>query len=314
MIVNGINKNRYLINNPIYVDITNIPSAASYVLVTIQPEENGQDNIPPSLRLYPINGALYFDLSEGIKSFFPVPDFKNETPLGQPILTNYLRAKISFAAVNSTGETLETVSSKNHFMRGGRKNHKTNQTLSANEDLRVSDKSPRWGAYPVRRFYLDDDNAIISTNLLPQDTENMRVVGCNPMYFKFLNTLGGYSYWLFEKWRYTENVKDSDVVRSRKFNYSLGAEPTYELEAEGRVDRRYFKTIRSLAESSEIYVYDLESKIFEDAITLVPGAARDPWTKVYGGKNKVETNSVQAVETFKLNFDVYPQQKPTVKW
>lgn len=320
MAVSGLNRDRYLINNPIWVDVTAVPSTAIYVRVTIDALNLPDSNIPTSLRLHPLNGSLYFDLSEAVKSFFPVPDFSAETASGTPILTNYENIKVILAAINQTGQTVQELEFTKLYIRGGAEGVRTNVSLGQNAVLKESTKIPRWGAYPVRKYYLAGDGsrsgvAIHSNTTIPAtETEQRRVLGCNPIYFKFLNTQGGYSYWLFEKWEGEKTTKSADTVMSRSLDYSLGAEIEYEIEVETRVERPYFKTMRALVQSPEVYVFNLNALLFEDATSGASTVSRQGWGKVFGGNNSVTFNNNEDVKEVKFKFDVITKQRPSLKW
>jgi len=318
MIVVGLNRNRYLINNPIWVEIIEIPSESIYVTATIvRLAPDGSDipeSAPTTLRLSHSNNTLYFDLSEGIKSFFPIPNFELETASGSDIGTNYQDARVTLKAVSASGAILEEMMFTRTFIRGGRDGDINNTVLGAGATLKESTLIPRWQAFPVRKYYLTAQNRIASTVSIPaNETEQRRVVGCNPIYFKFLNTQGGYSYWLFETWDSEKSTKKAQRIESRDRNYSLGTDIDYELEVEGRVERRYFATMRALIQSPEIYVYNLRALLFSDAVgtSLVQRIA---WDKVYAGANKMSVSSSEILKEVKFKFDVLTKQRPTVLW
>lgn len=324
MVVQRINGDRYLINNPIWVDITSVPDAALFVTISIEPVNGASQVSPPSLRLYAYNNAIQFDLSDAIKSFFPVPDFSRETANDVPIQTNYLTTCIVFRAIGPDGsEVLEEVIVNKTFIRGGRDTQRFNASVALSAVLKESTKIPRWGGFPVRKYYFEASRDtrktyynILSTTIIPADeTEQRRVIGCNPIYFKFLNTLGGYSYWLFETFTAEKSAGKAQIVENRNANYSLGNEIEYELEVEGRVEREYYQTMRALIQSPEIYVWDLNSKVFADRTGTVDVIqARDPWVKVFAGKNKISFESNEDLKDVSLKFEIKTEQRPTVKW
>lgn len=333
MEITGLTSDRYLINNPIWVDITNIAAGVKYVSVSLSNARQAVQvaSIPPipvSLRLYPLNGRLYFDLSEGIKSFFSLPDFSRETPNDTPIGTNY---ETIFVRIQSTDgvRVYDSYTVSKTFIRGGRDGSLSNRFLSLSTILKESTKIPRWGFYPVRKFYMTASrdtrttyHDIRSTTDIPYDEiDERRIIGCNPLYFKFLNTKGGYSNWLFEKWEYEKATDAGETIQNRNFNYSLGSETEHEIEVESRIERDYFETLRALVQSPEVYVYELEAKLYRDVVsggqTFGTGGvalSRGGWYRVYPGKNKITFKSSEDVKDIKLKFEVPNLQRPTVKW
>ena len=318
MEVTGLNRDRYLINNPIWVEVREIPSEAIYVSTTItRLNTDGTEipeNAPTTLRLHSINGVLYFDLSEGIKAFFPVPDYRNTGSNNTPIGHNYQKARVTFKATSQTGIIVEEIQFTRTYIRGGKDGPGFNLSLAQGEVLKESTRIPRWGTYPVRKYWLNDLNEIVSSGIIAEtETDVRRVVGCNPIYFRFLNTSGGYSYWLFENWELSKSAKKAQRIESRDLDYSLGAEISFQLEVEGRIEKEYYRTVRALLQSPEIYVRDLESKVYNDS--LVNTASRSqPWYKVYAAPNSMKTPSNEELIEVKLKFDLLSKQRPSVVW
>jgi len=320
MDIQGLNRDRYLINNPIWVEITDVPQDAVYVELSIfkeTPEAELEESQGPqlSLRLHPINGFICFDIGEGVKTYMDLPNWRSETGSGARIETNYQRLRFSFKAVSFDMTTLEEELISRMFIRGGRDSLSDNVVLGSNAVLKESTLLPRWGTFPVRKFSLDDQGAIISTSTIPTDESvTLRIPGCNPVYFKFLNTLGGYSYWLFEVWDFEKSAKREQIVKEKRDYYSLGTRSEYQLSVEGRVERDYFRTMRALADSPEIYVLNVDGKLFRDIIAESFATRESGWYRVFGDRNKFESTSQETLQDVKMKFDVKSKRTSTLLW
>ena len=156
------------------------------------------------------------------------------------------------------------------------------------------------------------NNQITSTTIVdPTIVDQRPLQGCNQLYFRFLNMLGGYSYWLFENWNVVKSTSKTQVIQRRGNDISTGQKSNYVLNVESRVDRRYFKLIRALIQSPEIYVLNLSDKI--DAVSGFTLSA-NKWEQVWNRGNSTSIDSIQLLNEVKLNFDYISTMKSETIW
>jgi len=330
MVVEGLNKDNYMINNPIWIDVKYIAENTKYLTINLlRVSPVGTVNEPSSIRLYPFNGKLYFDLAPMVKTFMARPQHPSSIGEDQITGTNFQTMRITLQQIRDDDTITETRTFLKNFVRAGMESPDGNLSLVTGTVLKESVLLPRWQGYPLAKYTLSGG----STSKIPQwgirynaiiplsETEQRRVVGCNPMYFRFLNTKGGYSFWLFEDWSVEKSSDKPDIVENRGGDYSLGHELEYELEVTTRCERRYYKTMRALAQSFEVYAYNFTNIALNDTgADQTEGAqsklATDTkkWETVINPGNKVETNSYEDVQEFKFKFRVNLKQKPALKW
>jgi len=317
--ISGLNNDRYMVNNPIWVDIKYIANDVKYVLISIVPildPGEPQNTIPTRLRLYPdFNRSLYFDLSECIKAFFKRPNHPESIANGQSLGTNYIKAQITLTGVKNDGQTQTYLTVARNFIRGGEESYRTNVTAAHGQVLKESTKIPRWPGYPVAKYIID--KALIQYySIIPaSETVQRKVVGCNPVYIRFLNTQGGYSFWLFEQYTINKKSAKPKILTGREGFTSLGHKIDWTLNVESRVDSEYFQTFRALCESPEVHVWGLVAKAFADLQTAGKTAQiKYTWDRVINPGNTVNTNSYEAVQDFKLKFDLLMPHNSLLTW
>src|SRR5690554_6467178 len=134
MVVNGLNQNRYLVNNPIWVDITNAGAK-----VQMQLSGLAIPNDPsPMFTFYTHDGNVSIDIAEIIKSLFTVPTHPAGLVNGQVVPGLTFSQTITFTSGGDSASFSKT------FLRGGKLTMGTNQTVPANSLLSESPKIPVW--------------------------------------------------------------------------------------------------------------------------------------------------------------------------
>ena len=129
------------------------------------------------------------------------------------------------------------------------------------------------------------------------------IYGCEGQYIKWLNDLGGYSYWLFNP-QYKDNIKtkslgetennyDSRLTALARVN-SRGFQVEKSRRLTSKVDQLYMREIQSLMYSPEIYLY-----------TGVKGSGVHSWIKVRisSGSFEVKDSKYNSTDV-KLSIDL----------
>lgn len=308
MIVSGLNGNRFLIGNKIPVKVqpdSGIFSQGSYITVTITKliTHTGDVEVTlPSIKLYPFGESLSFDLAPYIKGLMPYAytpvDNNYNDYLG--LIPNYKRFNISF--YENQNNTSQTFLNKT-FVRGfKRENSPQAFTLPINTTLSPVDKIPYWGSYPTARFYIDSNSYIlVDTIANPTYFKLMPITAnCNPFYVRFLNSLGGYSFWLFNAWEWNIKTKDNGVINRLLDRDSLGFSEENSIKVDTRVKREFFPLMKDLISSPMVQVYD----------KFTP----EQWTKLDLKSSSFTENNYEDLIEFNCSFDLNLGNKPQVVW
>lgn len=306
MIISGLNLNRYLVNNPIWVDISDAPETI-YLTFTSVPQTIDTLIAPYVIKTF--NGKTSFDLSEIIKAMMNEPSHPIGLLSGDILPSNATTLTLRFQGQEDDSEVLITKT----FIRGGDATMGSNLTLTANAVLKESAKIPVWEGFQSAKYYLNENNRIVYTNILENaEIERMSAVNCNPLFLRFLNTRGGYSFWLFEEWEVTEKSKKTETIRRRGNPLDLGMEMDYSLETTTRVERKYNNTLSALLKSPEIYVHRIENLLNKRPSFYAIRFTE--WTRIYNAGGSMSWNSFEEMNEYTFKFDLLFNEKPTLIW
>jgi len=150
------------------------------------------------------------------------------------------------------------------FFRAGSFNNAFDVALLPNQALHNYDKIPYWDGFPAERYYIGESYNIYFDkveSLTPNQKELLPNPCCNPVYVKFLNALGGYSYWLFEGQTIHYKTQNTGYYNSdHRYTTDYGNTLETTLELHSKVPGRYINIIRELIVSPEIYAYQPQRK------------------------------------------------------
>lgn len=286
----GFSGNNYLINNDIIMDLA---SSANISVMTLQFNNLTTQELTPVFRIYPYSNLASVNLSPIIKGIFSYPEASADysTPNQQVRTTNEIRITVNFP--DNSNPTYIT----KNYVRGGNRTNDTNQTIANGTWLTPSDKIPVWSGYPVAGYYLDSN--VITKKLLASIPANKidtrRRKGCNELYVKFLNQMGGYSYWLFDSQNESEsNINQGAYIRNNRVE-DLGNESENKMTAYGKIPREYIGLIKDLIVSPEILIYDSGN-----------------WVRVLSGKNTITEDYNKRAYSVKINFDLEYRFNPSL--
>lgn len=263
MTITGISGDLYYINNPILISIKDLSPNTVYLNLWVANLDTTSTVGSKALRIYPNtnNEVIDLDLSEVLKANFTRPKHPTSTLVnGTAIGTNYIRFNILIQEIIEGGiPLLNTFSQNKTFIRGGINNQEINISGNVGDDLKETPKHLSWGGLPFLKYYIDNNRRIAVTNAISgSDIKQMKLIGCNPFYIRFLNTKGGYSYWLFPVWEHQKKTKNEGFVKRPRSNdsFSLGYESEDKIKAESRIKKEDYGLADALMESQEIYVYN----------------------------------------------------------
>lgn len=270
------------------MDVTNISPDARYVTISVNDNE---------LRFYTgPTRQISVDLRDVIKGMFPEPHhpetFYNNTILERNFQTYDIEVS------ESVGDTI-LIPNKT-FIRGGLEVQRNNVTINSGSTLRVTEKMPVWKGFPFSKYILSQEGKIeILVSAGFREIELQRSLGRNPIYVRFLNTMGGYSFWLFENYTEQVSTESQDVIKRRERDFHLGSNSNTQITVEGRVKRRYYNIIKSLLKSPEIHIYEKFG---------------NEWTLCSADSNSVDLNNYEEIQNVSITLNVGLTEKTSVKW
>lgn len=307
MTITNLNSDLYFADNPIIVRIENINPNVKYIEVA--------PSLIYSASIFDANLKLYlnnfnnfeYDISPIVKALFKTyphnTDYTNLDPFVIP--NNWINIKFYFNEVLKDGTSTSQILNKT-FIKGGKRVQDINQSWPINKPLIVTDDIPQWRAYPVSYNYFNSERQMVKANLIPDNLRELRKVkGCDPVYIKFRNSVGGYSYWLFEGLEVEDSHKSLGYTSTQSSFYDLGNEVKETLSVNSKVPKKYYALMQDLASSSEIYLYKNNSGL----IYLL-----ESWERIKGINNKVSFNPYKANEKVKLKFELIRKYNPSELW
>jgi len=322
MNLSGLSSNFYLANNPIYLSISGIDDRTPYIdyFISVYDNQGSITSTSKPQRSYNLNNTLSVDIAPLIKSFMSEPNHNtNYTELNPfPFYFNHIKINITVREYEYKNTVVsdpeggldrivfsteivntDTISNKT-FIRGGKRTYDNNINLGNATNLIVTDKIPVWSGLPVDYYYTNLQDGIVKTNIIPGELKDERTVkGCESIYVKFLNSLGGYSYWLFENSEVQERNSNLGSIRRQLDVLDLGNESEETITLISKVPQRFMPLMKDLIVSPEIYRYEKENQ---------------EWHRLSSDNNRITTNSFEVNTKVKLKFNPYSNYNPAVIW
>lgn len=303
LVVSGLNGNGYYINNDIYVDLSINDVNSQVLYYTIRLTNSSTAETSGDIKVYPkLDGTLKLNITPLVKSMFKVPT--HNTNYSNVITDNSnrellnIRVYVAFEVASVQSSYTQDFNSKS-FFRGGEIGNKNNLTTSVGEVLRVVETLPYWSGYPTAEYKVTSGYNVEKNPLMDNvvDKELRITKGCNHVYLKFLNSKGGYSYWLFEG--LTENKGSSNAGYSNNFGVVLdyGNSVSPSIQTYSIVPKRFYPLMLDLIESSEIYLYEDNN-----------------WERIINDNNKLDRKEYKKNYEVKLSFERVSNYNPQVLW
>lgn len=302
--VEGLNGNGYLINNSIILNILETGNTSGHFGFKIEIYKGS--SLVQTIVTSAINKRLRLDISSQIKSLFSLPsqyDSNSNAGLFRIHIFSGFITPLGFVYYDFSGSYNVTKS----FIRGGIRGNGRNLTLPVgavlNPDRNVY--TPYFPGYPNEVSSIINDNGnlwIVKQNINPlaPNVIKRREKGCNSTYVKFMNSLGGYSFWLFEGNTYEEKNTNSGIINNLSI-IDLGNEVQEELELYSKVPRNFISIMKDLIISPEIYIYSLTEQ-------------GETWSRYYSGSNTIEINPVKTSQEVKIKLKPFTNYNPQVIW
>ena len=296
MIVDGLNSDLYFANNPIYITFSQINVKTKYI------EYFAQGSTVNPIRLYN-NGrsTIRVDISQLVKLLFPRVQHNTDYTTLTPLLVqnNWVNASFVIKEVYNTGQEVFATTLSKTFIDGGNRTYNSNQRFGVKTALIPTLTIPQWGGYPIDYYYFNTSKQMIKENQIPITIkEERKIKGCNPVYVKFKNSKGGYSYWLFENSEREEKAKNLGIVEGFDYFTDLGNELEEGLSVTSKVPKRFMPMMFDLSSSREIYVY----------------LGNTRWEQVKSDNNTVKQNPFNENEKVKIKLQKVHRYNPTLLW
>ena len=309
MIVTGLSGNRFLIGNkiPVKIELNNgefeIGSVITITITKLVIFSSDTELILPDIKLFPYGGFLEFDLAPYIKGLINYP-YSPDGGLSDEF--NGIIPNMGFfnIAISENQNNTSQIFLNKTFIRGfKRENSKEAFTIPVNTILSPVEKIPYWTSYPTGKFYINIGNYIICEPIIvnPNEFKLMPTPSnCDPFYIRFLNSLGGYSFWLFNAWEWNTSSKSKGVVNDLLERHSLGFTEDNTVNLDARVKREFFPLMKDLIVSPMIQVYNK--------------FGADKWLKIDLKSSSFKENNYEDLIEFNCTVDLNLGNNPQVLW
>lgn len=303
MIIKGLESNGFFINNPIYIEVSELVNT-KYIEVTLS--YNGVNSV--TYKLYSdLQGKVLVNVANMVRVMLPIPvantDYVNNTT------ENTVHELTITIKEYKTDNTNTEQSFTKKFIRGGKIGNLINKTSSTEIVLTNSNKLPVWRNRPVALYNMTNDLVvgkypiIVNTNFYDDgfniDIEVQTTRYVDGVYLKFLNSLGGYSYWNFE--RTSTKLKTDNIgyyvtpsIAGELVN-DMGQEVQEESTVESVVKVEYIGIIKDLITSSEVYQFTGDNN----------------WERIILDGNSITINPVKKVYDVSISYKRHNTFTPT---
>lgn len=293
------------INNPILLNFSENTPNSTVVHFNMR-VTNANTQAVQNFRFQPnSDGQIKIDISPVLKSMFKVPKHN----MGVGATENSGREVFNFVfGVTYTLPSvlvplISTLTVNNRICyRGGLRGQYFNVEVPFLSILRSSEKLPVWPGYPSWEYRSDNTYNISQT--IPGPTTNierLKVKGCNPVYLKYMNSKGAYSFWLFEGETETMDTSNSGYSNTAFGIVDFGNTAEFDLQLYSKVPARYHGLMLDLIDSPEIYVYN-------------PLSVSDQWIRIINDNNQMERGNFKKVYEVKLKFKRVANYNPQILW
>ena len=255
MTITGLENNYYLSQNDIWISVSGFSENVSYLEITPQ-NLTSSLTIDP-LKLYPSpNNDFQFNICQIVRALFPETDHINNN--------NLQSFKFDFVAkfIDTEIED-ETITIQKYFIRGGRdKNANDEWYLTSSEEL-VIGKWIEWIGITLPGYAKRIQGTKI-VDYIPNNPYKKNLQECDYKIVKFLNSVGGYQFYVFEKFEIKTKSKagktiPKNSVRLRNDNFrNIGIEIEKTIELQTKTPFEIQSVITDLISSFEVLLFHPE--------------------------------------------------------
>lgn len=204
MTITGLEHNYYLAGNDIWIKIRDFVNTPEKLEIKVKNIGEGKEL--PNFTLYPSpNNDFHFNICLPIRALFPEPEH-----LGNPLNT-LQEFELIFTATLEDEEKDVRIFSK-YFIRGGVEKHTAkNWYLNENDPLIIQNWVQWEGVEsPFLPQRIEDESI---KEFTPDEVRKIKLNGnCEYKIIKFLNSHGGYQYWVFEHFELKIKTKAEKTI------------------------------------------------------------------------------------------------------
>lgn len=252
----GLENNYYLAGNDIWIQVSNFPK--NPIRLELKVTNLITTKTMPIFRLYPdLNNVFRFNLSQTIRPLQPYPDHIN---------VNSLQSYSLEFVVIFEDNTTEASTVDKYFIRGGRNKNNVDEWHLFDGAKLIIEKWVDWRNIVLPGFANKIMGNLI-VDYIPTSTETYKMIlpsYCNAKIIKFLNSIGGYQYWIFETFEIKPKVKGKATISQipmqlrSDIGRNIGTDTTKEITLKTKTPVSLQPIIMDLIESPEILMYDPE--------------------------------------------------------
>ena len=254
MTISGLENNYYLAQNDIWLRVDNFAKVPIRLELKVTNLNTG--STMPLFRLYAdMNNVFRFNVCQTIRPIQPYPVASDNNTLSE--------YKLEFKVIFEDN-TLEEVALERFFIRGGRdKNNIDEWYLSASYPLIIG-KWVEWRGIILPGFAKRIQNNLI-VDFIPSKANTYNMIlpsACNAKIVRFLNSLGGYQFWVFETSEIQSKAKGQNVIsqipmrlRDDMFR-NTGTDSTKQIVLKTKTPAELQPLIIDLISSPEVHLYD----------------------------------------------------------
>ena len=256
MTITGLENNYYLAGNDIWIKVSDFPKVP--VRLELKVTNLITTKTMPIFRLYAdLNNVFRFNLSQTIRPLQPYPDHNDVNTL-----QTY---RLEFVVVFEDNTT-ETSTLEKYYIRGGRDKNNVDEWHLTDGAKLVIEKWVDWRGVILPGFAKRIMSSLV-VDYIPTSAETYKMIlpsSCNAKIIKFLNSLGGYQYWIFETFEIKPKVKGKATISQipmqlrSDIGRNIGTETTKEIILKTKTPVTLQPIILDLIQSPEILMYDPE--------------------------------------------------------
>lgn len=256
MTINGLENNYYLSGNDIWLQVFSFASPAIRLELECTNVSTGKSL--QALKLYPNPQQIFrFNVSLPIRALQPEPDHSSV-----PLNTMQLY-RIKFTVFMENGST-DIIELERYFIRGGKNKSGAEEWYLISSSPLVVGKWTEWQGVSLPNHA----NRISGTQIIeyaPSAADIHKMIlqgGCDYKIIKFLNSLGGYQFWVFESWEIKKKSKPKKSIgryttrlrQNRSKTIGLTSDVSLTLKTKTPIDCQAI--INDMIDSPDVLMYD----------------------------------------------------------
>ncbi|WP_312303873.1 hypothetical protein [Chryseobacterium sp.] len=258
MTINGLENNYYLTQNDIWVKITGFTEVVSKVVIDFKNLTTGKELNGFECSASPDNDC-FFNVCFPVRALMPEPDQSSINSLQN------FQIKIT-AKFRNTALSDEVSTVTKYFIRGGRDKSGVYEWYLRDGDYLISNYwitgGVSWSAFGQPLRISGGSLAEDSSYALKTAQEERK--GCDGILIKYLNSLGGYQYFYFDRYEIKNKSKAGKTVnrittRLRNDNFqNTGYEETRTMTLYSFTEKKLQPNFEDLIRSLQLFYFDSE--------------------------------------------------------